>query len=31
MGNKLHGIIPRIGIKEFLEELEKECEKENGK
>lgn len=28
MGNKLFGIIPRIGIKEFLEELEKEYEKE---
>lgn len=27
MGNKLQGIIPRIGIKEFLEQLEKDCNK----
>ena len=26
MGNKLFGIIPRIGIKEFVEQLDKESD-----
>lgn len=31
MGNKMFGIIPRIGFKEFIEKLEKECQEEDKK
>ena len=31
MGNKMFGIIPKIGFKEFIEEMEKECVKQEKK
>lgn len=31
LGNKMFGIIPKIGFKEFIEEMEKECVKQEKK
>ena len=31
MGNKMAGIMPKIGFREFIEEMEKECKKEEKK
>lgn len=31
MGNKMFGIIPKIGFKEFIEKLEEECQEEDNK